>query len=173
MSDEEVLANLFKSNFSTYQKADLSAGRGIGLDIIRSYVQCLRGKVKLLQSESGMKIEISFPVDIEDVIQPSGFHQIVSLLEDNFISNFPKEKVHVTLHDKSLVEDMIMGHKLFLDEMLKNISEYIIKQPFVWDQLFLDVFKLNGKRKIDFDNVYRVVIGINGEGLFLIEKMHL
>ena len=43
-----------------------------------------------------MKIEISFPVDIEDVIQPSGFHQIVSLLEDNFISNFPKEKVHVT-----------------------------------------------------------------------------
>ena len=65
---------------------------------------------------------------------------------------------------------MIMGHKLLLDDMFKNISEYILKQPFIWDQLFVDVFKLSGKRKIDYDSVYRVVIGINGEGLYFDRK---
>ena len=55
-------------------------------------MQCLRGKVKLLQSSVGMKIEIRFPADLDDVIQPNGFHQITDLVKVNFIENFPAIK---------------------------------------------------------------------------------
>ena len=129
MKDEDVIECLFNSSVSTHKKVDLSAGRGIGLDVIKSYVQCLREKVKLLQSSVGMKIEIRFPADLDDVIQPNGFHQITDLVKVNFIENFSGDKVHLTLHDQSLSGDLVLGNKQLLADIFKYISHYVIEKP--------------------------------------------
>ena len=156
---------LFKSHFSTNEESDLSAGRGLGLDIIKNYVQCLRGEVKILDSNKGLKLEIKFPNDVEDIIQPNGFHLLTNLINESFVSSFKSKQVNVFLHDKSLKEDIILGNKLSIAEIFLFISEYLKKSAFDFERIFIDVFKFEGKRKIDFDNVYRLVIGVQGDAV--------
>ena len=165
LSDDQVIGMLFKSHFSTNEESDLSAGRGLGLDIIKNYVQCLRGEVKILDSNKGLKLEIKFPNDVEDIIQPNGFHLLTNLINESFVSSFKSKQVNVFLHDKSLKEDIILGNKLSIAEIFLFISEYLKKSAFDFERIFIDVFKFEGKRKIDFDNVYRLVIGVQGDAV--------
>ena len=52
LSDEEVLYNVFLNGLSTLAEADLLAGRGVGLDLVRQHISQLGGDIRL-QSQPG------------------------------------------------------------------------------------------------------------------------
>lgn len=47
MEDRQVMSLIFKRGFSTSDKVDANAGRGVGMDVIRHLIQKLGGKVRM------------------------------------------------------------------------------------------------------------------------------
>lgn len=62
-SREEILQMIFLPGFSTVDKVSDFSGRGVGMDVVRSNVQQLRGRVDLASEEGkGSKLTIALPL---------------------------------------------------------------------------------------------------------------
>lgn len=62
-SREEIISFLFLAGFSTAEKVSDISGRGVGMDVVRSNVQKLRGRIDLTSVEGkGSTVRISLPL---------------------------------------------------------------------------------------------------------------
>ena len=59
MSRPQLLALMFKQGFSTANEADIHAGRGVGLDLVKSKIHSLNGQIRL-KYQSGSYTEFQF-----------------------------------------------------------------------------------------------------------------
>lgn len=60
---EEILQMIFLPGFSTVEAVSDFSGRGVGMDVVRSNVQQLRGRIDLTSTEgSGSKLSIALPL---------------------------------------------------------------------------------------------------------------
>ncbi len=66
-SDEETLQVIFRSGFSTIETADLIAGRGIGMDLVKRKIEQANGNITI-QSVKGQycTFTVSLPVDTSE-----------------------------------------------------------------------------------------------------------
>ncbi len=63
--DDEVLRLIFEPGFSTAEKVTNLSGRGVGMDVVRSNIEALRGSVAIESTEGqGSCIEIRLPLTL-------------------------------------------------------------------------------------------------------------
>jgi len=63
--DESILRLIFEPGFSTAEKVTNLSGRGVGMDVVRSNIEALRGSVLLTSTEDqGSCIEIRLPLTL-------------------------------------------------------------------------------------------------------------
>lgn len=61
---DELCALIFKSGFSTRERADAISGRGLGLDIVKKGIEAVGGSIKILStSYHGTSFEICIPLN--------------------------------------------------------------------------------------------------------------
>jgi len=65
LSETELLEFLFLPDFSTKSKVTEISGRGVGLDVVRSLVQEMNGKVNVVNSEGkGLRFSLQLPLTL-------------------------------------------------------------------------------------------------------------
>jgi len=81
MADNQLTSFLFRSGFSTKQKITSLSGRGVGLDIVQTNIENVKGKI-IMSSEfgKGTTITLSLPLSLATV---DGF--FVSSQEERFL----------------------------------------------------------------------------------------
>ncbi|MCL2721183.1 MAG: ATP-binding protein [Treponema sp.] len=57
-----LLGSIFKPEFSTADEANMAAGRGVGLSLVKDLVKEYKGTISLNSTESGLMFKISFPL---------------------------------------------------------------------------------------------------------------
>ncbi len=92
--DEEILQLIFAPGFSTAEKVTNLSGRGVGMDVVRSNIEALRGNVQITSTEGqGSRIEIRLPLTLAII---DGF--LVSVGYSKFV--FPLEAVVEVIEDR-------------------------------------------------------------------------
>ena len=59
MNESEIIQNIFKSGFSTTDKADMHAGRGVGLDVVMDNAKKLHSRQFHISSQPGLYTEFT------------------------------------------------------------------------------------------------------------------
>ena len=86
-SDEDILKLIFEPGFSTAEQVTNLSGRGVGMDVVRSNIEALRGSVAIESTEGeGSCIEIRLPLTLAII---DGF--LVGVGDSRFI--FPLDAV--------------------------------------------------------------------------------
>ena len=63
MTKKEIMKLIFSLNLSTKKEADLYAGRGVGMNIIKEGVNSLKGKIDIESKENSYtRIKIGLPI---------------------------------------------------------------------------------------------------------------
>lgn len=93
-SDEDILQLIFAPGFSTAEKVTNLSGRGVGMDVVLSNIQALRGSVQITSHEGqGSRIEIRLPLTLAII---DGF--LVSVGHSKFV--FPLDAVVEVIEDR-------------------------------------------------------------------------
>ena len=61
MEDEEIINIIFEPSFSTASEADLTSGRGLGLNIVKQMVESLAGHLRGYGMENGTQFSLQIP----------------------------------------------------------------------------------------------------------------
>lgn len=65
MTDDELIQFIFESGFSTKEQVTELSGRGIGLDVVRSEMDHLKGKISITSKPgTGTSVELSLPASL-------------------------------------------------------------------------------------------------------------
>ncbi len=108
LMDEEALNTfLFQSGFSTRKEISDLSGRGVGLDIVRTNVDKIKGKVTLASKpDEGTEFVMSLPLSLSTV---EGF--FVTSGNEKFLvpSNFVREVI--VIHDEEVID--LLSRKAF------------------------------------------------------------
>jgi two-component system chemotaxis sensor kinase CheA len=100
LSDEAVIEFLFAPGFSTAAQVTELSGRGVGLDVMRSTIESMRGSVCIRSKAGvGMRIEILLPLTV-------AFLEAMVVRAHGWLLAVPIEKVH---HVERLAEDRIIS----------------------------------------------------------------
>jgi two-component system chemotaxis sensor kinase CheA len=95
-SDEQILQLIFAPGFSTAEKVTKLSGRGVGMDVVRSNIEALRGTVAIDSSEGrGSAIEIRLPLTLAII---DGF--LVGVGASKFI--FPLDTVVEVIENRAV-----------------------------------------------------------------------
>lgn len=95
-SDEQILQLIFAPGFSTAEKVTNLSGRGVGMDVVRSNIEALRGTVSIDSTEGrGSAIEIRLPLTLAII---DGF--LVGVGASKFI--FPLDTVVEVIENRAV-----------------------------------------------------------------------
>ena len=64
-TDRQLTELIYQPGFSTFHKADLTAGRGVGMDIIKKKIDSQRGKL-LMNSDEGKFLEFTVKLPVNE-----------------------------------------------------------------------------------------------------------
>ena len=146
LSHNEVLALIFESGFSTSQNVSSISGRGVGMDMVRSSVESIDGKIHIDSIEGkGTKFTLTLPqpksvlinktlmieenmecysIPIDDIVE------VVKVTNDNFheaifsVANYPVLKRYEEIIPIFKLEDCLRKNEN-IDLNLKNREELI------------------------------------------------
>lgn len=84
LSDREVFDLIFAAGFSTADKVSNLSGRGVGMDVVRSSIQALRGMVELdSQAGRGTTVRIRLPLTLAIIdgflVRSGAVHYVIPL----------------------------------------------------------------------------------------------
>jgi two-component system chemotaxis sensor kinase CheA len=98
--DDAILRLIFEPGFSTAEKVTNLSGRGVGMDVVRSNIQALRGNVLLTSTEGkGSSIEIRLPLTLAII---DGF--LIGVGHSKFI--FPLDAVVEVIANRARPEQL-------------------------------------------------------------------
>ncbi len=162
MSDIEVLQFIFHSGFSTAKKVTDVSGRGVGMDVVRTNVELLRGTIDL-KSEfgRGSTVTLRLPSSltvlvVNGVLAGVGDQQYIIKLEDihEAIRPEPGEIVTVTgrgecLNVRGKIYPLIRLHELFaVEPEFTNPAEAMVILAHTKNQCAgILVDKISGKQR--------------------------
>ncbi|NLI80166.1 MAG: chemotaxis protein CheA [Deltaproteobacteria bacterium] len=114
LTEREMMSAIFLPGISTHERVDGSAGRGVGLDVVKENLERMSGSIEV-ESEAGrgtrFTIRIPLTVAIIRALMVQGAEQIfaVPLTSVSEILRFEREKVHtiesfqvITLRGKTI-----------------------------------------------------------------------
>ena len=182
-SNEDILDFLFLPGFSTLDKADDISGRGVGLDVVKTQISKLGGKIEIKNSIGQgcsfiMKLPINMAIIKGTVVEVAGTQYIIPTLSINTIFN-PQEEQWVSVKG---VKNMIKLRENIIP--LINIDEILGLKKFDKSKCVLVVLESGQKLKalpvtrivenrdivvkslgVDFDNIaYAFGASILGNG---------
>ncbi len=65
LSEKELIEFIFLPGFSTKDKASVSSGRGIGMDVVASVIKSLNGRIKIeSEKDKGTKVSLILPLTL-------------------------------------------------------------------------------------------------------------
>lgn len=100
LSDHEVIEFLFAPGFSTARQVTELSGRGVGLDVMRSTIESMRGNVRIRSTPgAGMRLEITLPLTV-------AFLEAMVVRANGWLLAVPIEKVH---HVERLPESRVVS----------------------------------------------------------------
>ncbi|MDX2240049.1 MAG: response regulator [Leptolyngbyaceae cyanobacterium bins.302] len=94
---EDILGFIFQSGFSTSQKVSDISGRGVGLDIVRTQVQQLRGNLEVdTLPGQGTTFTIRLPLSLSllPLVLCQAHQQMLALPTDNVLDMIPYGDLH-------------------------------------------------------------------------------
>lgn len=126
MGDEDVLQFIFHSGFSTAKRITDVSGRGVGMDVVRTNVESLRGTIEVKSEYGrGSTVTLNLPSSltvlvVNGVLAGVGDQQYIIKLEDIHEAIRPRPEEVVTvggkgecLHVRGRIYPLIRLHELF------------------------------------------------------------
>ena len=126
LNDREVLQFIFRSGFSTAEKVTDVSGRGVGMDVVRTNVEALRGTIDLeSQHGRGATVTLRLPSSltvlvVQGMLAGVGDQQYIIKLEDIYKAIRPRPEQIVTvggnvecLHESGRIYPLIRLHQVF------------------------------------------------------------
>lgn len=139
-SEDDLLQFIFMSGFSTKDKQTELSGRGIGLDVVRSEIDKLKGKISVYSEPGkGTAFELSLPASLAT---QDGLFVQVSNRSYLILSHYIKEIITVS---KSSFLRMQHGPVLNVHNMLIPVYDFDILNP-------------NGEKSISTEDETPVVV---------------
>ena len=110
LTDEQCFRLIFTSGFSTKQEATDISGRGVGMDVVKTNIEALGGKINI-QSEigKGTKFKITLPLSIGIM---SAF--VVEVAERKYVIPLHKVKEALNLKNSSIKNIPEIGNVVIL-----------------------------------------------------------
>jgi two-component system chemotaxis sensor kinase CheA len=147
MADNEARELIFLPGFSTAEKISAVSGRGVGMDVVKTAIEEIHGKVKILPgTPSGSKILMEIPVPktvmVEQSIIALSSEILVAIPLPAIARIVPREKVEIT----RLKERAVMQHE--------GKSIFLIRHTDLSN---------NSRQKIDFNNTNGVIVILRGK----------
>jgi two-component system sensor histidine kinase and response regulator WspE len=108
MSEAELYEFLFLPSFSLKPAVDTVSGRGVGLDVVRTMVQSVRGNIHVSsRSGCGTRIELQLPVTLSVIrsllVEVGGELYALPIARINRVLRLPLDEVH-TLAGKEVID---------------------------------------------------------------------
>lgn len=126
LSDHDALQFIFRSGFSTAEKVTDISGRGVGLDVVRTNVESLRGTIELESHPGrGTAVTLRLPASltvlvVHGMLAGVGDQQFIIKIEDIYEAIRPRLQEIVTVGGKAeclnvrgRIYPLIRLHKLF------------------------------------------------------------
>ncbi len=140
MSEKELQKFIFEGGFTTQDKADKFSGRGVGLDIVRSEMEKIKGKIAVSsKKDSGTTFELNLPLSLanqQGIFIRSGFfkfmissHYISEIYDYSGENIFSRQKQkYIKIHD----EDVPL---YFLSSILNLTNQNTVNSVIIADYL--------------------------------------
>lgn len=144
LTDQQVFQFLFAAGFSTAEKVTDLSGRGVGLDVVRSNIEKIKGQISIeSQFGFGTKFKISIPLttSITDGI-------VVAICGQRYMVPIHSIREIVQFYDHEVTEVASLGNVLRIRNKMTpivNLEKALNYKPVV--QILEDQVKSNQKQK--------------------------
>ena len=105
MSDEEILGLIFAPGFSTAEVLSDVSGRGVGMDVVKSNIEAMKGRIQISSIEGeGTTLDLILPLTtaITDGIQIISSEERYIIAIDQIVEFVPIENLKVSQSDSGL-----------------------------------------------------------------------
>ncbi len=164
MSEKEIIPLLFHAGVSTASAVTEISGRGLGMDVVRDYVQGLSGSLSLtFVKGQGTTISFWIPAASEDFITPLGIHDLHDVLDEVL-----RDYLHYA-QDRFIFEYSqpdritIFTDKMSLIEVLRVILTDMHQHCPTGCRIHFAVEEHMGRRRVDSFVFYRLKASVQGE----------
>jgi signal transduction histidine kinase len=163
MSEKEIVPLLFHTGVSTASAVTEISGRGLGMDVVRDYVQGLSGSLSLnFVKGQGTTISFWIPAASEDFITPLGIHDLHDVLDEVLRDylHYAQERFIFDYSDLSRIT--IFTDKMSLIEVLRVILTDMHQHCPPGCRIHFAVEEHMGRRRVDSFVFYRLKATVQG-----------
>lgn len=162
MTDSETLPLLFHPGVSTATAVTEMSGRGLGMDIVRDYVQSLSGQLAVnFQRGQGTTFSMWIPTANQEYLTPFAVYDIRDLLQD-VLRDFPRfEKPEILSLNANGDDRMIVFcDRLSVMEILRGSFQEMYHKIPGHVRIQIQLHEHLGRRRVDSYNFYRLNFGV-------------
>lgn len=157
MSEKEIIPLLFHSGVSTASTLTEISGRGLGMDVVRDYVQGLTGTLSLsFVKDQGTTISFWIPTASEDFISPLGIHDLGDMLDEVLRDYLHYAQDRFIFEYDNLPKITIFTDKISLIEVLRMILTDMHQSCPAGCRIHFTVEEHMGRRRVDSFVFYRL-----------------
>ncbi len=177
LTDEEVAYSIFMPGISTYEKVDGSAGRGVGLDVVKENVENMNGAVEVVSSAGeGTLFIIRIPLTVAIIrallVREADQIFTLPLSSVSEILRYRPEDAHsiegfpvITLRGKTVALVNLRQLLNLGNETPESSNKFVVIVSTSFREVGLVVDGLMGEREVvikSIDNSYHPVEGFSG-----------
>jgi signal transduction histidine kinase len=164
MSEKEIIPLLFHAGVSTASAVTEISGRGLGMDVVRDYVQGLGGTLSLsFVKGQGTTISFWIPAASEDFITPLGIHDLHDVLDEVLRDYLHYAQDRFIFEYSDLSRITIFTDKMSLIEVLRVILTDMHQTCPPGCRIHFAVEEHMGRRRVDSYVFYRLKATVQGE----------
>lgn len=157
MSEKEIIPLLFHTGVSTASTVTEISGRGLGMDVVRDYVQGLSGSLSLsFVKGQGTTISFWIPAASEDFISPLGIHDLHDVLDEVLRDYLHYAQDRFVFEYSNLPRVTIFTDKISLIEVLRMILTDMHQRCPAGCRIHFTVEEHMGRRRVDSFVFYRL-----------------
>jgi signal transduction histidine kinase len=166
MSEKEVIPLLFHAGVSTASAVTEISGRGLGMDVVRDYVQGLSGTLSLTFAKGkGTTISFWIPAASEDFISPLGIHDLHDVLDEVQRDYLHYAQERFVFDYNALDRITIFTDKMSLIEVLRVILTEMYQRCPAGCRIHFAVEEHMGRRRVDSYVFYRLKATVQGDSI--------
>jgi two-component sensor histidine kinase len=161
MTDSETLPYLFHPGVSTAATVTEISGRGLGMDIVRDYVQSLNGQISIsFHKGEGTTFAMWIPTANQEYLTPLAVYDLRDLVSE-VIRDFPRfEEIDVVPLREGAGHRMILFcDRLSITEILRRAFQEMYHHIPGQSKIRIELREFLGRRRVDSYNFFRIKFG--------------